>query len=194
MPGSLASFSASDGAGIGPNNVSRESGLRGRLGGSDPNAAEVSDLARAIAEQYDDPALLVPLSSAGLRGVDGALKNLIFAAHGPQPRTVLRDAISNVIELVENTDTLTVYDRRFTVGLCGASWSPETSATAGTEKHAPTPPKPDLRIRPRAVTPFAAIDVVAIDAEQSRRRHRCLRREAPMRPADRQTAAMDDAK
>jgi len=33
-------------------------------------------------------------------GVAGDLKNLIFAADGPKPRIVLRDAINNVIEIV----------------------------------------------------------------------------------------------
>lgn len=72
--------------------------------------AELVELARRIDEEYDDAdvrALLGRLSS----GVDGELKNLIFAADGPKPRIVLRDAINNVIEIVENAEHCLVYDR-----------------------------------------------------------------------------------
>ena len=45
------------------------------------------------------------------RGVDGELKNLIFAANGPKPRIVLRDAINNTIDIVENAAYCLIYDR-----------------------------------------------------------------------------------
>jgi hypothetical protein len=44
-------------------------------------------------------------------GVGAELKNLIFAANGPKPRIVLRDAINNVIEITENAEFCMVYDR-----------------------------------------------------------------------------------
>jgi len=44
-------------------------------------------------------------------GVRGDMKNLIFAANGPKPRIVLRDAINNVIEITENAEYCLVYDR-----------------------------------------------------------------------------------
>ena len=39
------------------------------------------------------------------------MKNLIFAADGPKPRIVLRDAINNDLEIVENAQYCLVYDR-----------------------------------------------------------------------------------
>ena len=38
------------------------------------------------------------------------MKNIIFAAEGNKPRIVLRDAIDNVIEMVEGADRVLVYD------------------------------------------------------------------------------------
>jgi hypothetical protein len=51
--------------------------VRNRLIGLTP--ARLADIARAVAEEYDDPDLIALISPAGLRGVDGELKNLIFA-------------------------------------------------------------------------------------------------------------------
>ena len=39
-------------------------------------------------------------------GVEGNTKNLIFAANGPKPDIVLRDAMSNDIEIVANSEYL----------------------------------------------------------------------------------------
>lgn len=44
-------------------------------------------------------------------GVEGATKNLIFAANGPKPDIVLRDAVSNDIEIVANGEHCLVYER-----------------------------------------------------------------------------------
>lgn len=46
-----------------------------------------------------------------VRGVDGQMKNVIFASTGPKPKIVLRDAINNVIEVVENAEYCLFYDR-----------------------------------------------------------------------------------
>ncbi|GAA0977435.1 hypothetical protein ENKNEFLB_02115 [Nocardioides aquaticus] len=46
-------------------------------------------------------------------GVTGPSKNLIFAANGPKPDIVLRDAVSNDIEIVANGEHCLVYDRPF---------------------------------------------------------------------------------
>lgn len=43
-------------------------------------------------------------------GVAGSTKNLIFAATGPKPRIVLRDAMNNDIEIVENAEHCLVYE------------------------------------------------------------------------------------
>lgn len=43
-------------------------------------------------------------------GVAGPTKNLIFAANGPKPEIVLRDAMNNDIEIVRNAEYCLVYD------------------------------------------------------------------------------------
>ena len=74
--------------------------------------ATMIEIAQTIIAEYDDTPLLDELlRPSGVRGVDGELKNLIFAAHGPKPRIVLADAINNVIEIVEHADKCLVYDR-----------------------------------------------------------------------------------
>jgi len=50
-------------------------------------------------------------TSTPVRGVDGQLKNIIFASTGRKPRIVLTDAINNVIEVVENAEYCLFYDR-----------------------------------------------------------------------------------
>lgn len=61
-----------------------------------------------------------PLGRVGARSPDGQIKNLIFAADGPKPRIVLRDAVENVIEIVENEQFCLVYDRP--LGGEGLTW------------------------------------------------------------------------
>jgi hypothetical protein len=55
------------------------------------------------------------------RGVDGALKNIIFASTGPKPRIVLRDALNNVIEVVQGGEHCLFYDR--SLADSGLSWN-----------------------------------------------------------------------
>ncbi len=43
----------------------------------------------------------VAASSDAVRGVDGELKNIIFASSGPKPEIVLRDAVNNIVEIVK---------------------------------------------------------------------------------------------
>jgi hypothetical protein len=77
------------------------------------------------------------LGGQGVRGVDGELKNLIFAAQGQKPRIVLRDAINNVIDIVEHADACLVYDRPLDGAALSwgnlVSWWSETSPDAGTD-------------------------------------------------------------
>lgn len=57
-----------------------------------------------IPEQYANQLNeLIALYGAG-GGVAGASKNLIFAANGPKPQIVLRDAMNNDIQIVENAE------------------------------------------------------------------------------------------
>ncbi len=81
---------------------------------------ELLRIAREIVEEFGDDDLGAMIASSGMRGTDGALKNLIFAAVGAKPRIVLRDAIENIIEIVEGADRCLVYDRP--LGPAGLSW------------------------------------------------------------------------
>jgi hypothetical protein len=72
---------------------------------------DMVEIAKRIAAEHDDTELTDLLYGQGIRGVDGELRNLIFAAEGPKPRIVLRDAINNVIDIVEGADRVLVYDR-----------------------------------------------------------------------------------
>lgn len=75
-------------------------------------------LARRIIAECDVPAdQLTPLIDAYDKqtgGVGGSVKNLIFAANGPKPELVLRDAVNNDIEITRNAKFCLVYDRPIT--------------------------------------------------------------------------------
>jgi very-short-patch-repair endonuclease len=58
-----------------------------------------------------DDDLANAVGQLGPRGVDGQLKNIIFASVGPKPRIVLKDAVNNVIDIVEHRESCLVYDR-----------------------------------------------------------------------------------
>lgn len=76
-------------------------------------------------------------AGAGVKGTDGQLKNLIFASAGPKPEIVLRDAVSNVIEVTRNAEHCLFYDRPLTT--MGLTWRELVGwwrATAGLEDQA----------------------------------------------------------
>jgi hypothetical protein len=108
-----------------------------RLHGLSPT--ELFDLAKRIAEYYGDDHLTEVLGGLGPRGVDGELKQLIFAADGPKPRIILRDAINNVIEIIENAEHCLIYDRP--VGPNGLSWADLTEWWADAEGSDPSTPE-----------------------------------------------------
>jgi hypothetical protein len=60
------------------------------------------------------------VASPGYRGVDGELKNLIFAATGPKPKIVLTDPINNTIDITENAEYSLVYDQPLAAN--GLTW------------------------------------------------------------------------
>jgi hypothetical protein len=67
---------------------------------------------RKAAAVYDDDRVLNHLLGLnGPGGVRGEMKNLIFATDGRMPKSVLRDAINNGLEIVENAEHCLVYDR-----------------------------------------------------------------------------------
>lgn len=72
---------------------------------------QLRDIAEKVAEELGDEALAQHLGRGGPRGVDGQLKNIIFASIGPKPRIVMTDAINNVIDVIENKDSCLIYDR-----------------------------------------------------------------------------------
>lgn len=78
-------------------------------------------LAVRILEDHPDEALQQLVNRAGARGVSGDFKNLIFAADGPKPELVLRDAVNNVIEIVKHAEHCLIYDRPLPTD--GLSWA-----------------------------------------------------------------------
>ncbi|WP_433616928.1 hypothetical protein ACQP2P_16280 [Dactylosporangium sp. CA-139114] len=68
-------------------------------------------LGARVLEDYRSEPLQELLRRCAVRGVDGSFKNLIFAANGLKPELVLRDAVNNEIEIVENAQYCLVYDR-----------------------------------------------------------------------------------
>jgi very-short-patch-repair endonuclease len=99
---------------------------------------ELVETVRNTARQYGDPGLMRKVGPAGVLGVDGEMKNLIFAANGPKPRIILRDAINNVIEIVEHADKCLVYDQPLDAtglswGTLTAWWAQATDAVAGAD-------------------------------------------------------------
>lgn len=72
---------------------------------------ELESMARKIIEEYEDRALEQLIRQSGMTGVDGEMKNLIFAANGPKPDIVLRDSINNTIEIARNAEYCLVYNR-----------------------------------------------------------------------------------
>lgn len=82
---------------------------------------ELTTVARKVVDEYDVPALEEILTSLGMTGVDGEFKNLIFAANGPKPDIVLRDAVSNRLEIVRNAEYCLTYTRP--LDAAGLSWA-----------------------------------------------------------------------
>jgi very-short-patch-repair endonuclease len=73
---------------------------------------ELLTLGRHVAAVYDDDRVLNHLLGLdGPGGVRGEMKNLIFAADGAKPKIVLRDAINNDLEIVENAEHCLIYGR-----------------------------------------------------------------------------------
>ena len=99
---------------------SKRTYLKSRLAGLD--MTRLVALAQRLLEEWDDEALQALVDAASsARGVDGAMRNLIFASTGPKPRIVLRDAIDNVVEIVENGQFCLYYDRA--LGNGGLRWA-----------------------------------------------------------------------
>lgn len=76
---------------------------------------QLIELARRIVEELDARpghlGFLIAEYDRTRSGVSGTVKNLIFAANGPKPEIVLRDAVSNDVEITRNAEYCLVYDR-----------------------------------------------------------------------------------
>lgn len=81
------------------------------------NLSRLVALARRIVHELDlSEAVLANLNALLAEhdrggGVATPAKNLIFAANGPKPELVLRDAVNNDVEIVRNGEYCLVYDR-----------------------------------------------------------------------------------
>jgi hypothetical protein len=63
-----------------------------------------------VLADYGDVRLEQLVRRLSARSVAGEFR-LIFAANGPKPRIILRDAVNNTIEIVENEQYCLIYDR-----------------------------------------------------------------------------------
>ncbi len=76
---------------------------------------QLMSLAKRIVNDLDRPAqrlaAMVTEYDRQTGGVTGTLKNLIFAANGPKPELVLRDAVNNDVEIVRNAEFCLVFDQ-----------------------------------------------------------------------------------
>jgi hypothetical protein len=81
---------------------------------------ELFGFVRQVADEYGEEGLEKYLTGDGFVGVEGELKNLIFAADGPKPDIVLVDSVNNVIKIVKNAQYCLVYDRP--LGEQGLTW------------------------------------------------------------------------
>lgn len=80
------------------------------------NVRQYVGLGQRLLDEYPDLRRREPLQRLldayhGPGGVQGSTKNLIFAANGPKPDLVLRDAVNNDIQIVKNADYCLVYDQ-----------------------------------------------------------------------------------
>jgi hypothetical protein len=98
--------------------ASKRSYVRRRLIQCD--RGQLVEIARKVEDEFGGEALRQYLNAVGVTGVDGELKNLIFAADGPKPRIVLRDAVNNVVDIVSNAEYCLVYDGP--LGPDGLTW------------------------------------------------------------------------
>ncbi|EMF29732.1 hypothetical protein ACFZAG_27295 [Streptomyces sp. NPDC012403] len=77
--------------------------------------------------------------ASGIRGVDGGLKNIVFASTGHKPEIVMSHLIDGAVEIVEHADSCLVYDRPLTdAGLTWGDlvdwWRAETGMNGAAER------------------------------------------------------------
>lgn len=121
--------------------------VRNRLTGV--KLPQMLEIARRILDEHPDSTLETMVADAGLRGVDGEMKNLIFAADGAKPRIVLADAVSNTIDVVEGADRCLVYDRPLPP--VGLTWGDLVGWWSKTHRTLPKNVTPDRHLYMRLV-------------------------------------------
>jgi len=139
--------------------------VRNRLTGV--QLAQMLEIARRILDEHPDPVLEGMVAASGLRGVDGEMKNLIFAADGAKPRIVLADAVSNTIDIVEGADRCLVYDRPLSP--VGLTWGELVSWWSQTHTEPPSDRTPGQQLYARLARSLAS------DAEKVLFRSYCER-------------------
>jgi hypothetical protein len=98
---------------------------------------ELLDLAGKVNGDHPESTLTHLLALAGAGGVDGQVRNIIFAAEGPKPNIVISDAISNTLKITEGAERVLVYDDP--IGPEGLTWSDLTTWWAGRDGGAASP-------------------------------------------------------
>ncbi|MBE1874486.1 hypothetical protein [Myceligenerans pegani] len=86
---------------------------------------QLIEVGRQVHHEFPHSDLERLLNPGAARSVDGEVKNIIFAAVGAKPTIVIRDALSNLLEITDGSDRVLVYDRE--VGEAGLTWSSLTS-------------------------------------------------------------------
>ena len=106
-------------------NSSKRTYVRSRI--NTKSISELVELGEKLLEQYPQSEALDALDNkihifkTGSKGVNGQIKNLIFAADGLKPELVLSDALDNTIEIVKNASFCLVYD--LSILQIGLLWS-----------------------------------------------------------------------
>ncbi|GAA1589664.1 hypothetical protein GCM10009828_012910 [Actinoplanes couchii] len=101
--------------------ISKAAYVERRLGGkSEPELLQLALQVLDECEGGDAAARLADLVAGGGTGVAGEMKNLIFAADGPKPEFVFRDALNNDLEAIKNAEYCLIYDRP--LGDDGLTW------------------------------------------------------------------------
>lgn len=80
----------------------------------DKSGTELREVARVTYKELEDEELgevVAAFDAENNSCRTYSVKNLIFAADGPKPEIVLRDAVTNDIEIVKNAEFCLVYDR-----------------------------------------------------------------------------------
>jgi hypothetical protein len=72
---------------------------------------QLIEIGQRVLDDHHHEFLAHLLAPRGARGVDGEARNVIFAAVGRKPTIVVRDAVSNVLEVTEGADRCLMYDR-----------------------------------------------------------------------------------